>query len=89
MNDQALIDIARTLVGTGRGLLAIDESTTTCDKRFAKLSIPQTVAARRAYRELIISTAGLGEDISGVILYDETIHQDKEDGTSFHPRAMP
>jgi len=83
MNDQALIDIARTLVGTGRGLLAIDESTTTCDKRFAKLGIPPTVAARRAYRELIISTAGLGEDISGVILYDETIHQDKEDGTSF------
>jgi hypothetical protein len=60
MNSQPLIDIARALVGTGRGLLAIDESTATCDKRFAKLGIPQTVHARRAYRELIISTAGHG-----------------------------
>jgi len=83
MHSQSLVDIARTLVGTGKGLLAIDESTTTCDKRFEKLGIPQTVAARRAYRELIITTAGLGEDISGVILYDETIRQDQEDGTSF------
>jgi fructose-bisphosphate aldolase class I len=83
MSSQSLVDIARTLVGTGRGLLAIDESTTTCDKRFEKLGIPQTVAARQAYRELIITTAGLGEDISGIILYDETIRQEKEDGTSF------
>jgi fructose-bisphosphate aldolase class I len=83
MNGQALIGIAKTLVGTGRGLLAIDESTTTCDQRFAKLGIPQTVAGRRAYRELIITTTGLGEDISGVILYDETIRQDKDDGSSF------
>jgi fructose-bisphosphate aldolase class I len=83
MNGQSLISIAKTLVGTGRGLLAIDESTATCDERFAKLGIPQTVAARRAYRELIITTTGLGEDVSGVILYDETIRQDKDDGTSF------
>ena len=83
MSSQSLVDIARNLVGTGRGLLAIDESTTTCDKRFEKLGIPQTVAARRAYRELIITTAGLCEDISGVILYDETIRQEKGDGTSF------
>jgi fructose-bisphosphate aldolase class I len=60
MNGQALIDIARTLVNSGRGLLAIDESTTTCDKRFAKLGIPKTAAARRAYRDLIITTVGLG-----------------------------
>jgi fructose-bisphosphate aldolase class I len=83
MNREALIDIARTLVGTGKGLLAIDESITTCDKRFAVLGIPQTVAARRSYRELIITTPGLGESISGVILYDETIRQDKDDGKSF------
>ena len=76
MSSQSLVDIARNLVGTGRGLLAIDESTTTCDKRFEKLGIPQTVAARRAYRELIITTAGLCEDISGVILYDETVRQE-------------
>jgi fructose-bisphosphate aldolase class I len=83
MDSQALVDIARTLVGTGRGLLAIDESTSTCNQRFAKLGIPETVASRRRYREMIITTAGLGEDISGVILYDETIRQGKEDGASF------
>lgn len=83
MNSQPLIDIARSLVGTGKGLLAIDESNSTCDKRFAKLGIPQTSAARRHYRELIITTAGLGEDISGIILYDETIRQQTDNGTSF------
>jgi fructose-bisphosphate aldolase class I len=83
MNSQSLIDIARTLVNSDRGLLAIDESTTTCDKRFAKIGIPQTVAFRRSYRELLITTAGLGEDISGIILYDETIRQGTVGGASF------
>jgi len=83
MNSQQLIDIARSLVGTGKGLLAIDESNSTCDKRFAKLGIPQTMAARRRYRDLIITTAGLGEDISGIILYDETIRQQTDNGASF------
>ena len=82
MNSQ-LADISMALVGTGKGLLAIDESNSTCDRRFAKLGISQTVAARRRYRELIITTAGLGEDISGIILYDETIRQQMDDGTSF------
>ena len=49
----------------------MDESNPTCNKRFAKLGIPQTVEARRAYRELIVTTPDLGECISGVILYDE------------------
>ena len=83
MNSRQLIDIARSLVATGKGLLAIDESNSTCDKRFAKLGIPQTMEARRRYRELIITTAGLGEDISGIILYDETIRQQRGDGASF------
>ena len=83
MNAQALTDTARTLVADDKGLLAMDESNPTCNKRFAKLSIPQTVEARRAYRELIITTPGLGECISGVILYDETIRQQKKDGTPF------
>ena len=61
----------------------MDESNPTCNKRFAKLGIPQTVEARRAYRELIVTTPGLGECISGAILYDETIRQQKTDGTSF------
>ena len=61
----------------------MDESNPTCNKRFAKLGIPQTEEARRAYRELIVTTPGLGEWISGAILYDETIRQQKKDGTPF------
>jgi len=83
MNAQALEDTARTLVADHKGLLAMDESNPTCNKRFARLGIPQTEEARRAYRELIVTTPGLSECISGVILYDETIRQQKKDGTPF------
>jgi fructose-bisphosphate aldolase class I len=65
------------------GILAMDESNPTCNKRFATLGIPQTVEARRDWRELILTTPGLGEFISAAILYDETIHQAKDDGTPF------
>jgi len=82
-NDQKLIDTAKAMVANNKGLLAIDESSPTCNKRFAKLEIPQTEECRRAYRELIITTPGLGEFISGLILYDETIRQQKKDGTPF------
>lgn len=83
MSAESLIDTASMLVADDKGLLAMDESTPTCNKRFAKLGIPQTEEARRAYRELIVTTPGLGESISGVILYDETIRQKKKDGTPF------
>jgi fructose-bisphosphate aldolase class I len=83
MNSQTLRDTAQALVADDKGLLAMDESTPTCDKRFASLGIPQTVEARRAYRELIVTTPGLGEFISGAILFDETIRQQKSDGTPF------
>ena len=83
MNAQALNETARALVAGDKGLLAMDESNPTCNKRFARLGIPQTVEARRSYRELIVTTPGLGESISGVILYDETIRQQKKDGTPF------
>jgi fructose-bisphosphate aldolase class I len=83
MNTQELNDTARALVAGDKGLLAMDESNPTCNKRFASLGIPQTVEARRAYRELIITTPGLGECISGAILYEETIRQQKKDGTPF------
>jgi fructose-bisphosphate aldolase class I len=83
MNTQNLIDTAKALFADDKGLLAMDESNPTCNKRFAKLGIPQSVDARRAYRELIITAPGLGESISGVILYDETIRQQKRDGTPF------
>ena len=83
MNAQKLIDTAKTMVAGDKGLLAMDESNPTCNKRFARLGIPQIEAYRRAYRELIITTPDLGECISGVILYDETIRQQKKDGTPF------
>jgi fructose-bisphosphate aldolase, class I len=83
MNTQELMSTARLLVANDKGLLAMDESNPTCNKRFAKQGIPQTEEARRAYRELIITTPCLGECISGAILYDETIRQRKKDGAPF------
>jgi fructose-bisphosphate aldolase class I len=80
-NVNTLRDIARKLVASGKGLLAMDESNPTCAERFAAAGIPQTVEARRAYREMIVTTPGLNEAISGAILYDETIHQRGRDGT--------
>ena len=83
VNRQDLVETANALVAGDKGLLAMDESNPTCNKRFAKLGIPQTEATRRAYRELIVTTPGLGECINGAILYDETIRQQKKDSTSF------
>jgi fructose-bisphosphate aldolase, class I len=83
MSVQALIDTARTLVAGDKGLLAMDESNPTCNKRFAQLGIPQSEETRRVWRELIVTTPGLGESVSGTILYDETIRQQKKDGTLF------
>ncbi|MDQ2804909.1 MAG: fructose-bisphosphate aldolase class I [Pseudomonadota bacterium] len=83
-----LMETAQALVGAGRGLLAMDESNPTCDKRFAKAGIPQTVEARRAYRELIVTTPGLGECISGAILYDETIRQRDRHGVLLVERLL-
>jgi fructose-bisphosphate aldolase class I len=83
MNTKALIDTAQALVAGDKGLIAMDESNPTCNKRFAALGIPQTEQARRAYRELIVTTPGLGESISGAILFDETIRQQLQDGTPF------
>ena len=83
MNSHLLIETANLLFADDKGLLAMDESNGTCNKRFAKLGIPQTVEARRAYRELIVTTPGLAESIGGAILFDETIRQQKSDGTPF------
>jgi fructose-bisphosphate aldolase class I len=83
MTLQTLRDTAQALVAEEKGLLAMDESTPTCNKRFASLGIPQTVEARRAYREMIVTTDGLGECIGGAILFDETIRQQRSDGTPF------
>jgi fructose-bisphosphate aldolase class I len=83
MNAQELRDTTRRLIEHHKGLLAMDESTPTCNKRFAGLGIPQTETARHAWRELLVTTPGLGECISGVILYDETIRQQMQKGTPF------
>ncbi|MGO9018784.1 MAG: class I fructose-bisphosphate aldolase [Syntrophobacteraceae bacterium] len=83
MEEHDLATTVRAMMQAGKGLLAMDESNPTCNKRFAKLGIPQTVEARRSWRELILTTHGLGEFISGAILYDETIRQSKNDGASF------
>jgi fructose-bisphosphate aldolase class I len=78
-----LEDTAKSLFADNKGLLAMDESNGTCNRRFAKLGIPQTVEARRAYRELIVTTPGLGECIGGAILYDETIRQQTKGSIPF------
>jgi fructose-bisphosphate aldolase class I len=83
MNTQALESTAQKIVADGKGLIAIDESTGTCNKRFAKWGIPQTEETRRQYREMIVTTPGLSESISGAILFDETIRQRTNDGTPF------
>ena len=83
MNTRALTDTARAMVADDKGLLAMDESNPTCNKRFAKLGIPQTAEARRAYREMLATTPGLGECISGAILFDETIRQQTKEGIPF------
>jgi fructose-bisphosphate aldolase class I len=80
MNQQLLKDTIQQLFANGKGLLAMDESTGTCNKRFAALEIPQTVEMRRRYRELIVTTPNLKESIGGAILYDETIRQQSKDG---------
>lgn len=80
---QQLADTARALMADDKGLLAMDESTPTSNKRFAALNIHQTDEARRSWRELIITAPRLSESISGAILYDETIRQRTKDGTLF------
>ncbi len=81
MDEKLLINTAKALVSNGKGLLAMDESTGTCNTRFAKLGIEQTETARRDWRELIVKTPQLNTCIAGVILYDETIRQQMKDGT--------
>ena len=81
MQYDALFATARNLMADEKGLLAMDESTPTANKRFAARGIPTTEAARLAYRRLIVTAPGLAESISGAILYDETIRQTLPDGT--------
>jgi len=83
MSDGELEAVARSLVAPGKGILAADESGPTIEKRFRGIGVPSTEENRRAYRDLLFSTKGITEHISGVILYDETIRQKSSDGTPF------
>jgi fructose-bisphosphate aldolase, class I len=80
---QKLKETARALVAPGKGILAADESDGTIKKRFDSIGIESTEDNRRAYRDMLLTTEGAAEHISGVILYDETIRQSALDGTPF------
>jgi fructose-bisphosphate aldolase, class I len=83
MADKALEVTARALVAPGKGILAADESDGTIKKRFDSIEVESTEETRRAYRDLLFTTPGMEEHISGVILFDETIRQSSADGTPF------
>ncbi|HAT03515.1 MAG TPA: fructose-bisphosphate aldolase class I [Candidatus Magasanikbacteria bacterium] len=76
-------EITKSLVAPGKGILAADESTGTIQKRFDSIGVESTEEMRRAYRELLFTAPGMGDYISGVILYDETIRQRASDGHTF------
>ena len=78
-----LAKVAQAMVAPGRGILAADESTGTIGKRFQGIQVENTEEHRRAYRDMLFTAKALGEHISGVILYDETLRQKSADGTPF------
>jgi fructose-bisphosphate aldolase class I len=78
--NETLESVAATLVAEGKGILAADESVSTLTRRFDALGIQSTEQSRRAYREMLFTTRGAAEFISGAILYDETIRQKSSDG---------
>lgn len=80
---QSLATVARAMVARGKGILAADESSGTIEKRFNTINLESTEENRRAYRDMLFSTKGLGEYVSGVILFDETLRQKSADGTPF------
>lgn len=83
MSSLDLVTVAQAMVAEGKGILAIDESTGTIAKRFKSINVACTEENRRAYREMLLTTPGLGKHISGAILFDETIRQSTRDGRSF------
>src|SRR5438045_9478687 len=83
MPHNELHETARALVAEGKGILAADESEGTIKKRFDTIGVESTEENRRSYRNLLYTTPGAEEFISGVILFDETIRQKADDGTPF------
>ena len=83
MNIDTLKATAKAMVAPGKGIIAADESASTCQKRFDSVGVECNEENRRAYREVILAATGLEEYVSGVILFDETIRQKAADGTAF------
>jgi fructose-bisphosphate aldolase class I len=83
MFEREMASVARAMVAPGKGILAADESGGTIKKRFDGIGVESTAESRRAYREMLFTTPGLGEFVSGVILYDETLSQSSKDGVPF------
>ena len=83
MKTESLVRTATAMVAEGKGILAIDESTGTCNKRFDSVGAECSEENRRAYRGMLLTTPGLSEHISGAILFDETIRQATDDGQLF------
>ncbi len=83
MDSTLLMNTARAMVAPGKGVLAIDESHSTCQKRFEKLGVPCTEETRRAYRQLLVTAPGAGDFLSGMILFDETLRQSTDAGVRF------
>src|SRR5574338_751523 len=83
MSIEQLAETARAMVAPGKGIIAIDESSGTCAKRFAGVGIENTEENRRAYRELLLTAPNANEYLSGAILFDETIRQKTKDGVPF------
>jgi fructose-bisphosphate aldolase class I len=81
MTGDDLHNVALTLVADGKGILAADETVPTLTKRFDSLGIPSTEQSRRTYRQMLFTSPGAAEFISGVIMHDETIRQKSSDGT--------
>ncbi|HVQ62156.1 MAG TPA: class I fructose-bisphosphate aldolase, partial [Burkholderiales bacterium] len=75
MDRNLLSKTAAAMVAKGKGLLAADESAGTCEKRFKSVGVDSTEANRRSYRDLLFTTKGIEEFVSGVILFDETLRQ--------------
>ena len=78
-NDEQLKEIAKKMVSKGKGILAADESTPTCKKRFDSISVESTFENRNEYRNMLFTSDGIEEFISGVILFDETFRQSTTD----------
>ncbi len=83
MSIEQLAETARAMVAPGKGIIAIDESSATCAKRFAGVGIENVEENRRAYRELLLTAPNANEYLSGAILFDETIRQKTKDGVPF------